>query len=79
LRSSGFVGTRKFEYELENSVLVGVSLEKHIKISTQGRLTIPKQIRDSLRISDGQAILVKSNLEKREIVIVLQPSISDYK
>ena len=54
-------------------------MEKHIKISTQGRMTIPKQIRDSLRISDGQAILVKSNLEKREIVIVLQPSISDYK
>jgi len=54
-------------------------LEKRIKVSTQGRLTIPKQIRDSLRIRDGQPILVVSNPEKREIVIVLQPSISDYK
>ena len=60
-------------------MLTGSGLEKHIRISTQGRLTIPKQIRDSLRISDGQAIVVKSNLEKREIVIVLQPSISDFK
>ena len=73
------LGTRKFEYELKYPILMRFSLEKHIKVSTQGRLTIPKQIRDSLRISDGQPILVRSNSEKREIVIVLQPSISDYK
>ncbi len=54
-------------------------MEKHIRVSTQGRLTIPKPIRDSLRISDGQPVVVRSNAEKREIVIVLQPSISDYK
>jgi AbrB family looped-hinge helix DNA binding protein len=54
-------------------------LEKHIKVSTQGRLTIPKQIRDSLKISDGQPVVVKSNSEKREIIIQLQPVISDYR
>ena len=58
---------------------ISPSMERHIKVSTQGRLTIPKQIRDSLKISDGQPIVVRSNAEKREIVIVLQPSISDYK
>ena len=54
-------------------------MEKHIRVSTQGRLTIPKQIRDSLRISDGQPIVISSNVEKKEITIILQPSISDYK
>ncbi len=53
-------------------------VEKHIKVSTQGRVTIPKQIRDSLRISDGQPIVVRSDLSKREIVILLQPKISDF-
>jgi AbrB family looped-hinge helix DNA binding protein len=55
------------------------SLEKHIKVSTQGRLTIPKQIRDSLRISDGQPVVIRLDRQKREIVIILQPVISDYK
>ncbi|MDA4130295.1 MAG: AbrB/MazE/SpoVT family DNA-binding domain-containing protein [Thaumarchaeota archaeon] len=54
-------------------------VEKHIKVSTQGRVTIPKQIRDSLRISDGQPIVVRSDPSKREIVILLQPKISDFK
>jgi AbrB family looped-hinge helix DNA binding protein len=54
-------------------------MEKHIKVSTQGRLTIPKQIRDSLRISDGQPIVVRTNSTKREIILVLQPTMSDFK
>ena len=54
-------------------------MEKHIKVSTQGRLTIPKQIRESLRIADGQPIIIRSDHSKREIVIQLQPTISDYK
>ena len=43
------------------------SMEKHIKVSTQGRLTIPKQIRDSLGISDGQPLVMRTNSAKREI------------
>ncbi len=55
------------------------SMEKHIKVSTQGRLTIPKQIRDSLRISDGQPVVMRTNSAKREIIMILQPTMSDYK
>jgi AbrB family looped-hinge helix DNA binding protein len=54
-------------------------MEKHIKVSTQGRLTIPKQIRDSLRISDGQPVVMRTNSAKREIILILQPTMSDYK
>jgi len=53
-------------------------MERHIRVSTQGRLTIPKPIRDSLRISDGQPVVVRSNRDRREIVIVVQPVISDF-
>ena len=55
------------------------SMEKHIKVSTQGRLTIPKQIRDSFRIADGQPVVIRTNSAKKEIILQLQPTISDYK
>ncbi|MHB1868933.1 MAG: AbrB/MazE/SpoVT family DNA-binding domain-containing protein [Nitrososphaerales archaeon] len=54
-------------------------MEKHIKVSTQGRLTIPKQIRDSLRIADGQPVVIRTNSAKKEIILQLQPTMSDYK
>jgi AbrB family looped-hinge helix DNA binding protein len=54
-------------------------LEKRIKVSTQGRLTIPKEMRDSMKISDGQPILVRSDLQRREIIIIVQPTIADFK
>ena len=54
-------------------------MEKHIKVSTQGRLTIPKQIRDSLRIGDGQPVVIRTNSAKKEIILQLQPTMSDYK
>ena len=54
-------------------------MEKQIKISSQGRLTIPKQIRELLRIREGQPVLVRSDSARKEIVLVLQPVIPDYK
>lgn len=54
-------------------------MEKHIKVSTQGRLTIPKQIRDSLKISDGQPVVVRTDSMKREIILELQPTMTDFK
>jgi len=55
-------------------------LEKKIKISTQGRLTIPKQIRDIMKISEGQPILVRtSDSSKNEIIIQLLPKLTDFK
>ncbi|MGI0091199.1 MAG: hypothetical protein ACREBS_05775 [Nitrososphaerales archaeon] len=53
-------------------------MEKHIKVSTQGRLTIPKQIRDLMRISDGQPIVIRTNSARREVVLELQPTIADF-
>jgi len=54
-------------------------LEKRTKVSTQGRLTIPKQIRDANGIKDGQPVIVKSGTSKREIVIELIPEITDFR
>ncbi|MDG6922303.1 MAG: hypothetical protein JRN67_03300 [Nitrososphaerota archaeon] len=54
-------------------------MEKHIRMSTQGRLTIPKQIRDAMRIRDGQPFVIKTDSFKREIILELQPTIADFK
>lgn len=54
-------------------------MEKHVRVSTQGRLTIPKQIRDLFGIKDGQALVIQTNTAKREIMLVLQPTISDFR
>lgn len=54
------------------------SLEKRIKISTQGRLTIPKTFRDSYGIKDGQPIVVKTGNSEKEIVIEVIPTITDF-
>lgn len=56
-----------------------VVMEKQIKISTQGRLTIPKQIRELLSIKDGQPVLIRSDSARKEIRLLLQPVISDYR
>lgn len=53
-------------------------MEKRIRVSTQGRVTIPKDFRKALRISDGQPLLIRTDAAKREIVLVLQPTISDF-
>lgn len=53
-------------------------MEKRIRISTQGRLTIPKIMRDSMKIDDGQAVIIRSVQQKKEIVIELLPTMSDY-
>ena len=54
-------------------------MEKQIKISTQGRLTIPKQIRELLSIVDGQPVIIRSDSGRKEILLLLQPVISDYR
>ncbi|MGI0079238.1 MAG: hypothetical protein ACRECH_06405 [Nitrososphaerales archaeon] len=54
-------------------------MEKRIRISTHGRLTIPKMFRDGLSIPDGQPIVVRSVPDKRELVIEILPTMSDYK
>lgn len=53
-------------------------MEKRIRVSTQGRLTIPKIIRDSLRIEDGQPIIIKTVQGKRELLIELMATMRDY-
>jgi|GEM_PF-1768500 AbrB family looped-hinge helix DNA binding protein len=53
-------------------------MEKRIRISTQGRLTIPKKIRDALNISDGQPILVRSSKDTKQIVIEILPTINEF-
>ncbi|MGA2876078.1 MAG: AbrB/MazE/SpoVT family DNA-binding domain-containing protein, partial [Nitrososphaerales archaeon] len=68
-----------FNTSKDKFTIESFSMEKHIKVSTQGRLTIPKQIRDSLRISDGQPVVMRTNSAKREIILILQPTMSDYK
>ncbi|MHB8567425.1 MAG: hypothetical protein ACYC7D_09265 [Nitrososphaerales archaeon] len=54
-------------------------MEKRIKVSTQGRLAIPKQLRDVHGIRAGQPIIVRSGSSKREIVIEILPEITDFK
>lgn len=54
-------------------------MEKRIRISTHGRVTIPKILRDKLNILDGQPIVVRSVAERRELVIEILPTMSDYK
>ncbi len=54
-------------------------MEKNVRISTHGRLTIPKQMRDSLSITDGQPILIKVDLIHKALVIEILPKISDFK
>ena len=54
-------------------------MEKRIRVTTQGRLTIPKQVRDMFGIKDGQPLLVETDSAKKEIILVLQPKISDYR
>jgi AbrB family looped-hinge helix DNA binding protein len=53
-------------------------LEKQIKVSTQGRLTIPKQIRDALGIRDGQPITVRTSSDRRELIVEILPTMLDY-
>ncbi|HZW56094.1 MAG TPA: AbrB/MazE/SpoVT family DNA-binding domain-containing protein [Nitrososphaerales archaeon] len=53
--------------------------EKHIKVSTQGRITIPKQLRDRLKIRDGQPIAIRPDPTMKGLVIELLPMITDYK
>ena len=53
-------------------------LEKRIRVSTHGRLTIPKAIRDVMKIEDGQPVIIRSVQDKREIVIELMVTISEY-
>jgi AbrB family looped-hinge helix DNA binding protein len=53
-------------------------MEKRIRVSTQGRLTIPKQIRNSMKIEDGQPIIIKSVEGKRELVIELMSTMGDF-
>ena len=55
------------------------AVEKRIRISTQGRLTIPKIFRERMNIPDGQPIIVRSVPERREIVIELLSTMADYK
>ena len=57
---------------------VGHLTEKRIRVSTQGRLTIPKQIRDSLGIREGQPIIVRTGITKKEIVIEILPELTDF-
>ena len=54
-------------------------MEKHIKVSTQGRVTIPKQIRDMLGIEDGQPLLIQTDSARKEITLIFQPTISDFR
>jgi AbrB family looped-hinge helix DNA binding protein len=68
----------KFHYD-PNKFQDVLVMDKQIRISTHGRLTIPKKIRDSLRVEDGQPVLVRSDSAKREITLVLQPVMSDYR
>ena len=53
-------------------------MEKRIRISTQGRLTIPKILRDLLDIKDGQAIIIKSVSGKKELKIELLSTMMDF-
>ena len=53
-------------------------MEKRIRVSTQGRLTIPKLMRELMKIEDGQAIIIKSIEGKREIVIELMSTMNDF-
>ncbi len=47
-------------------------------MSTQGRITIPKPIRDTMKIEDGQSIIIKSVEGKRELLIELMSTINDF-
>jgi bifunctional DNA-binding transcriptional regulator/antitoxin component of YhaV-PrlF toxin-antitoxin module len=53
-------------------------MEKKIKVSTQGRITIPQILRKSMKIMDGQPVMIRSEPAKREIIIELLPTITDY-
>jgi bifunctional DNA-binding transcriptional regulator/antitoxin component of YhaV-PrlF toxin-antitoxin module len=54
-------------------------LEKRIRVSTQGRITIPKLFRDTLKVPDGQPILIRTVPDKKEIVLEILATMSDYK
>lgn len=54
-------------------------MEKKIRVSTHGRLTIPKIFRDRMNIPDGQPIIVKSTGEKRQIIIEILLTMGDFK
>ena len=54
-------------------------MEKKIRVSTHGRLTIPKIFRDRMNIPDGQPVIVKSTGEQRQIIIEILPTMSDFK
>ena len=58
---------------------VYAGLEKRIRISTQGRITIPKEIRDRLGIEDGQPVIVRTTESRKEVMIELQPKLTDFK
>jgi AbrB family looped-hinge helix DNA binding protein len=53
-------------------------VERQIRVSTQGRITIPKTIRDLLKIEEGQPLALKADGHKREILVVVEPTISEY-
>ena len=55
------------------------TLEKRIRVSTQGRITIPKVFRDTLKVPDGQPLLIRTVPDKKEIVLEILPTMSDYK
>jgi hypothetical protein len=56
-----------------------LAMEKRIQVSTHGRITIPKILRDLLKIPDGQPVIIRSVPGKRELVIELQPTIGDFR
>lgn len=72
LTYNGKVSIRTYGYG------AAVVVERHIRVSTQGRITIPKAIRDRLKIRDGQPLVVRTDEKQREILLVIQPTISEY-
>ncbi|MCL4518312.1 MAG: AbrB/MazE/SpoVT family DNA-binding domain-containing protein [Thaumarchaeota archaeon] len=53
-------------------------MERRIRVSTQGRITIPKAMRDKLKLMDGQPIVLRSDDGIREILLQIQPTMTDY-
>jgi AbrB family looped-hinge helix DNA binding protein len=54
-------------------------MEKRIRVSTQGRITIPKIIRERANVQDGQPIIVRTVPDKREIIIEILSTMADFK
>jgi AbrB family looped-hinge helix DNA binding protein len=69
---------KKLQYPLFYWRPLVESLERQIRVSTQGRVTIPKAIRDSLRIEDGQPLVLRTDSRKREILVIVESTIPEY-